>query len=193
MGLKRTLYLSTELFRFFEIMKSTFFFLWMALALCLTVFPNTTLQAEDCCVLLFSAPDSVIPRVFIKGDHEKLEDLLTQQFPKPLLYVFKDNSQNAFAAWANMLWEMEKFSDKIGFDVRGIKAFATFYFDRKGSIRHIAYSLKSNSRYIKAEDLDKFFRQFMANYRMNVNSKYNFQHEFTLSLPYPRLLEKTGE
>lgn len=137
-------------------------------------------------------PDTIIPKVFIKGEREKLENLLDQQYPQQLIRVFNNEAQPAFSAWANMLLEMEKFSESSGFDIKGIKAFATFYFDRYGNIRHIAYSLKGPSRYFKPEELDKFFRQFMTHYRMQVspNNRTNFQFDFTLSLPYPRLWEK---
>lgn len=136
-----------------------------------------------------AAPDTVIPKVFIKGQSERLEDLLGQQFPKQILYAYNDNVQAAFAACARMVLAMEKYGNETGYDVRGIKAFVTFYFDRKGNIRHIAYSLKGNSRYFKPEDLERFFRQFMANYRLPVSSKYNFQHEFQLIIPMPWIVE----
>jgi hypothetical protein len=140
---------------------------------------------------LYVNPDTVIPRVFIKGQYEKLEEILNQQFPKQLLYAYSDNTQNAFSAWAKMVWEMQKFGESTGFDVKGLKAFATFYYDKKGNIRHIAYSLKGTSRYFKPEELDKFFKQFMAFYKLpDIKTKFNFQHEFTLSLPYPRLTER---
>jgi hypothetical protein len=135
--------------------------------------------------------DTVIPKVFIKGQNEKLEELLNQYFPKQIIYAYNDNTQNAFAAWSRMLWEMQKFGETIGFDVKGLKAFATFYYDKKGNIRHISYSLKGSSRYFKPEDLDKFFNQFMGHYKLpDIKTKYNFQHEFTISLPYPRLIER---
>jgi hypothetical protein len=156
---------------------------------------NKTLIVSHCSTLVghdyFCAPDTTIPRVFIKGQNEKLEEILNQHFPKQLLYAYKDDSQNAFAAWARMVWEMQKFGEDKGFDVKGLKAFATFYYDRKGNIRHIAYSLKGNSRYFKSEDLDRFFKLFMNYYKLpDIKSKYNFQHEFTLSLPYPRIIER---
>ncbi len=138
----------------------------------------------------FAQTDSLIPKVFIKGDMEDLEDLLTTEFPKPILYPFKNNVQTAFFYCAKMLWEMENFGDEVGYDVRGIKAFVTFYFDRKGQVRHIAYSLKGNSRYFNPDELEAFFIKFMARYRMQITSKYNFQHEFLLVLPYPKMLEK---
>jgi hypothetical protein len=136
-------------------------------------------------------PDTIIPRVFIKGQNEKLEELLNQYFPKQLLYAYNDNTQNAFAAWAKMIRDMQKFGEDNGIDIKGIKAFATFYYDKKGNIRHIAYSLKGTSRYFKPEDLDKFFKLFMAVYKLpDIKTKFNFQHEFTLSLPYPKLTER---
>lgn len=139
---------------------------------------------------LVAPPDSLLPKVFILGEFEKLEDLLAQEYPKGILYPYKNNSHQAFAAWAKMLWEIEKFGDIIGFDIRGIKAFTTFYFDRQGHIRHIAYSLKGNSRYFRPEELEGFFIKFMESYRLPITSKFNFQHQFTLSLPYPRLIDK---
>ncbi|MFN4255718.1 MAG: hypothetical protein ACK4Q5_12005 [Saprospiraceae bacterium] len=137
-----------------------------------------------------AAPDTVIPKVFIKGQSERLEELLNEQFPKQIIYVFNDNVNAAFSACARMVLDIEKYGDQTGFDIRGIKAFVTFYFDRKGGIRHIAYSLKGNSRYFKPEELERFFRQFMNVYRMPVNAKYNFQHEFQLIIPLPWIVEK---
>ncbi len=132
-----------------------------------------------------NAPDTLIPKVFIKGQSEKLEELLNQQFPKQILAVYNDDVNASFSACARMVLDLEKYGEQTGFDIRGIKAFTTFYFDRKGNIRHIAYSLKGNSRYFEPEALERFFRQFMNVFHLPINAKYNFQHEFQLIIPLP--------
>lgn len=178
---KRTFGATLSEMRFCRI--GTCFIVW-------TLFLGFVIRAEGRANFSVAPPDSLFPRVFFLGEFEKLEELLNQEYPKGILYPYKNNSHQAFAAWARMLWEIEKFGDIVGFDIRGIKAFATFYFDRQGHIRHIAYSLKGNSRYFPPAELEDFFIKFMESYRLPITSKFNFQHQFTLSLPYPRLIER---
>lgn len=136
------------------------------------------------------APDSVNPKVFVLGEDDILEARLNKIFDKNILRAFDDDSEKTFQAWLDMMTEMEKYADHLGIDLKGINAFATFYWDKKGNIRHIGYSLKAKSRYFKQSELERFFQKFMAKYKMTPINKLNFQHTFTISLPFPKIYKK---
>ncbi len=132
-----------------------------------------------------------MPRVFIIGQQPALESVLNQEYNYSIVSVFNENSQTAFSEWANMLLRMDDLCEQNPeLDIRGVKAYTTFYWSRTGELKYVGYALKSNSRYVKPEDMERFFLRFMANYRMPVprQNKQKFQHSFTLALPYPREL-----
>lgn len=125
------------------------------------------------------------------GQQQALESVLNQEYNYSIVSVFNENPQTAFAEWATMLLRMDDLCvQNSDLDIRGVKAYATFYWSRTGELKYVGYALKSYSRYIKHEDMERYFLRFMDNYRLPVpkQNKQKFQHSFTLTLPYPREL-----
>jgi hypothetical protein len=132
--------------------------------------------------------DEPQPKVFIIGQNPELESILNKEFDNSIVSVFEENPQYAFAEWANMLLRMDQLCETPEYDVRGIKAFATFYWSKDGHLRYVGYALKSNSRYLKHSEMEHYFLRFMSTHRLPVpkTNKRKFLHSFTLTLPYPR-------
>jgi hypothetical protein len=136
-----------------------------------------------------SAPAVTLPKVFIIGQNPELESILNQEYNYSLVSVFNEDPQAAFGEWSNMLIRMDQLCTTAPeLDVRGIKAYATFYWSRDGSLKYVGYALKSNSRFVKHADLEYYFTRFMATYKLPVpkGNKHKFIHSYTLTLPYPR-------
>jgi hypothetical protein len=132
-----------------------------------------------------------MPKVFIIGNQPALEAVLNEEYNYSIVSVFNENPQTAFTEWATMLLRMDdQCVQNPELDIRGIKAFATFYWSRTGELKYVGYALKSNSRYVKQEEMERYFLRFMANFRMPVprQNQNKFLHSFTLTLPYPREL-----
>ena len=132
--------------------------------------------------------DTSLPKVFVIGQNEALESIINSEYNYALVSVFNENPQAAFEEWANMILRMDQVCTTGDMDIRGIKAFATFYWSKDGKLERIGYALKANSRYIRHDDLTYFFTRFMQIHKLPVpkTNKKKFSHSFTLTLPYPR-------
>lgn len=130
-----------------------------------------------------------LPKVFMIGQNPELESVLNQEYDYSIVSAFEEDPQAAFGEWANMLMRMDHLCTTAPeLDIRGVRAFATFYWSRDGKLKYVGYALKSNSRYVKHADLEFYFARFMADYKLPVpkTNKRKFLHSFTLTLPYPR-------
>jgi hypothetical protein len=133
-------------------------------------------------------PVENVPKVFVIGHDIALESNLNEEYNYSIVSVFNENPQAAFAEWANMLLGMDNYCTSSDSDIRGIKAFATFYWSKDGQLKYVGYALKSNSRYFKHHELEYFFTKYMATHKLSVpkSNTHKFCHSFTLTLPYPR-------
>ena len=89
-----------------------------------------------------------LPKVFILGEYEKSYEKLFDAHSTVLLEVCNDNMDTAFDKWLSMLKDMEDYANSIDYDLKGIKVWLNIFWNEDGSIRHIAYHLKVNSRNI---------------------------------------------
>jgi hypothetical protein len=130
------------------------------------------------------------PKVFIIGQNLALEEMLSQEFAHSIVSVYEENPQAAFSEWAQMLQVMDQICEVPEYDIRGVKAFATFYWSKDGYLRYVGYALKPNSRFIKHGEMEHFFMYFMTRYKQDVpvSNQRKFLHSFTLTMPYPREL-----
>ena len=149
---------------------------------------GTHLQESPLQETIAATPVESLPKVFVMGNNLALETELAAEYDYSIVSTFGENAQSAFSEWANMILRMDQLCTSSDMDIRGIKAFATFYFAKDGKVKYIGYALKSNSRYLNHQDLEYFFTKFMANYKMPVPkaNTHKFSHSFTLTLPYPR-------
>ncbi|MFK7807593.1 MAG: hypothetical protein AB8F74_07345 [Saprospiraceae bacterium] len=127
--------------------------------------------------------DTVAPKVFIIGDYEKqYQDLLSEH--EMLLLTACDNDMNvAFEKWQGMLLAMEEHSEAVKYDLRGLKMWLNIFWDEDGTVNHIAYYLKPNSRNADTERLTMFFRDFMNNYRFPLIVGEKFSHYGMATFP----------
>ena len=124
-----------------------------------------------------------LPKVFILGEHEKAYEKLFVSYSTMLLEVCNDDMDTAFDNWLSMLEDMEEYANEIGYDIKGIKVWLNIFWENDGSIKHIAYHLKVNSRNIQNEELTAFFSSFMNNYQFPLSFNRNFSHYGSASFP----------
>lgn len=127
--------------------------------------------------------DSIDPRVFLIGENEAKMASLNKNFPTLLMTVCQNDMDIAYDKWMVMLSEMEVLSDKLNFDIKGLKMWMNVYWNKNGHIEYIGYYLKPNSRNVKIEDLNAFFNNFIKNYQMDLNAKTKFYHNGSASFP----------
>ena len=130
------------------------------------------------------ADSTDLPKVFRLGQHDKAYEKLFDQHSKSLLEICNDDMDVAFDKWLSMLKEMEAYATSIDYDLKGIKVWLNVFWNEDGSIRHIAYHLKVNSKNIRyQEELTAFFSSFMNHYKFPLVSGNGFSHYGSASFP----------
>ena len=124
-----------------------------------------------------------MPAVFKLGDYEEGYEALNQAYSQTLLEVSDFDTQKAFDTWMGMMREMEDYSKKIRFDIKGIKVWLHVFWNEDGSISHIGYLLRPDSRNIDALELAAFFKTFMGRYKLPVSSSKKFSHYTGANFP----------
>lgn len=138
---------------------------------------------------------TTLPKVFILGQHETAYERLFDQHSTVLLEVCDDDMDVAFDKWLSMLEEMEAYATDIDYDIKGIKVWLNVFWNKDGSIKHIAYHLKVNSKNVeRIEELSAFFSSFMNNYKFPLVADRNFSHYGSASFPtFSRRIKTTKD
>ncbi len=135
--------------------------------------------------------DSILPKVFILGEYEKQYEQLNIDHSTMLLTACGDNMDLAFDKWLSMLKEMEAYASLIGYEIKGIKVWLNVFWDEKGTVKHIAFHLKQNSRNVDTSELRAFFSSFINHYRFPLTADTKYSHYGGASFPtFPRKLKK---
>lgn len=130
-----------------------------------------------------------LPKVFKIGEYEEQYGSLYEEYHDILLSVCNEDMSVAFDRWMHMLMEMEEYSKAIEFDLNGVKVWLKLFWNSNGSVDHISYYLKPDSRNIDVDELAAFFSSFMNHYQMPIDTKVKFTHngsaQFPTSIPRP--------
>ncbi len=125
----------------------------------------------------------VLPSVFVMGEYEEQFNSLMQEHEALLLSECDNDMDIAFEKWLSMLKEMEAYSEIIEYDLKGIKMWLNVFWDKNGTVDHIAYHLKPNSRNIDIEELTAFFVSFINNYKFPLVTDEKFSHYGSAAFP----------
>jgi len=124
-----------------------------------------------------------LPKVFKIGEHElKYEDLV-HKCSNPLLTVCQDSMDLAYRRWMEMLSEMEQYAEKSDFDIKGVKIWLNAFWNPDGTIKHLVYFPKPNSRNMNFDDLTKFMKKFIGQYSMEGLDDGCYSHYGSASFP----------
>lgn len=148
-------------------MKALFFLLSGILSL-------SNLQAQN---------EDAIPTVFVMGKHEAGYEGLTQTYKQSLLEACGNDMQMAFDKWLEMMQQMEAYADEIDYNIDGVKVLMHVFWNEDGSIAHLGYFLRPNSRNVPTEELTAFFKSFIRQYKFPVSSERKFAHYTKASFP----------
>lgn len=136
-----------------------------------------------------------VPDVFLIGEYEEQYLTLSKQHPAIFMSVYNNDIDKAFRGWSNMLMDMEDYATSINFDMKGVKLWINLYFNADGSIEHLAFYPKPNSRNLPVEQLAAFFKTFIKDYRLEVKAEKSFQHSASAAFPtfFHRDLQETAK
>ena len=127
----------------------------------------------------------VLPKVFLIGQYEDQYRIMSDEASDMLLSVCNDSMPYAFENWILMLSEMENMADEISFDLKGIKIWVNMYWKPDGTLKHIVYYPKPNSKNMEYDELSAFFAYFINNYKGKIEHTKPFSHYGSASFPSP--------
>ena len=117
-----------------------------------------------------------LPLVFILGEHAEQYDAMTEQYSNMLLDECKGDMQVAYTKWMSMLKEMETYANEIGYNMDGVQIWMNVFWNKDGSVKHIAYYLKPESKVVPLEELTAFIKTFAKQYKFPLLSKNPYVH-----------------
>ena len=143
----------------------------------LTLILGTTLFVSS-----LMAQDDV-QSIFVLGENEKTYEMLNQSYSQTLLEVSDFDTQKAFDAWMDMMKQMEEYAKKLRFDIKGVKLWLHVFWNEDGTISHIGYLMRPDSRNIDNLELAAFLKTFMGRYKLPLSSSRKFSHYTGANFP----------
>ena len=141
-----------------------------------------------------SDQDVVLPKVFIIGEYEHMYENMVSVCNNHLLEVCDGSMDDAYNVWLTMLSEMEDYAKEKSFDINGIKMWLTAYWNEDGTIKHLVYYPKPNSRNMDFELLSEFLQEFAKIYTLPKESDKCFTHYASASFPtFAKMYLNTGK
>lgn len=117
-----------------------------------------------------------LPLVFVLGQDDRAFDALKTEHDLQLLTVCRNDMEMTYYLWIQMMKQMESYANRTGFDLNGIKLWMYAFYNKDGSIHHLAYHAKPQSRNFKPEDMTTFLEGFVKTYKLPMTAERSFQH-----------------
>ena len=142
--------------------------------------------------LIGSFPDSVVgqqpnkdalPSVFFIGEFEEEYERLSVNCERKLLNNCGESMELAYAKWMGLLSDIEGYSDQMNFDLKGIKIWINVFWNSDGTIKHLVYFPKPNSKNMDWDELTVFFDSFLAQYQSPIIDQVCFSHNGSANFP----------
>lgn len=155
------------------------------LILMVLVFPSVNTFAQKSA----DGEKKAYPTVFQIGQLPNAFEELSDDYETGLLDVCNDDVKKAHIQWILMLKEMEKHATANDFNLNGIKMWMKVFWNKNGTIKHIAFHLKPASKNVDRKALEKFLNSFIKSYQGNVKATENFSQYSGASFPtLPQLI-----
>ena len=127
--------------------------------------------------------NKALPKVFVLGNFESSYDDLVQAYEQSLLSACDCTMKEAFAKWLGMLHELDLYAQREEIDIRGVKVWLHVFWEGDGTVDHIAYHLRPNSRDVDDETMQRLLEGFVEEYAFPMTSDAGFAHYSTGSFP----------
>ncbi len=154
----------------------------LAASLMLVVMSNQSVQSQN-----------TIPKAFMIGEYEAVYGEVAGECNTSLLAVCDDYMDVAYEKWIKMLTEMEGYADSIGFDIKGVKVWLNIFWNNDGTIKHLVYYPKPNSRNMDFQLLTAFYINFANQYQLDQAHQSCYSHYGSASFPIYSQLYRSQE
>jgi hypothetical protein len=123
-----------------------------------------------------------LPPVFVLGEFDKQYEAIMSDYAS-LLTACDEDMKIAFDKLVSMMKEMEAYAKLTGYNLDGIKLWVHIFWRKDGSIEHLGFHLKPNSRNVEPVELKNFLVGFMTQYKFPLTAPKKFSHYTTFSFP----------
>ena len=134
-------------------------------------------------LFVFANAQKTLPRIFVLGEDEKAYQALVEKYPQTLLAASDNEIVGAFEKWVDFLTELEAYSDKIKYDLNGVKAWLHVFWNADGSIKHIGYLLQPDSKNVDKAEFRAILSSFLPRHQMELETDQPFAHYSIASFP----------
>ncbi len=117
-----------------------------------------------------------LPFAFILGEHADAYDAMTQDYSNMLLDECDGDMQKAYTKWMSMLTEMEAYAKEINYNLDGIQIWMNVFWNTDGSIKHIAFYTKPESKVVPLDELTAFIKSFGKQYKFPLLADEEYVH-----------------
>jgi hypothetical protein len=124
-----------------------------------------------------------MPLVSLIGEDEDIFAALAETHGDIFLEVCGNDMDLAYDKWMEMLVAMEDYSEEINYDIKGVKTYLYVFWNTDGTVKHLAFYPKANSRNIPIAELRAFFKGFAKEFQMNVTADGGYSHYASGSFP----------
>lgn len=109
---------------------------------------------------------ALLPKSFLIGEYEPIYENLLTSYDVLLITLCNNDHEKAYRLYTNLLLDMQDYAHQVNFDLNGIKLWLNIFFNADGSLQHIVYFPKPNSKNLSYDDLTAFFVSFCKSYRL---------------------------
>lgn len=123
-----------------------------------------------------------LPTVFLLGEYENQYEGIVPGY-QSLLEACDNDMNIAFEKLMSMMQEMEAYAGMTGYDLKGVNAWMHFFWREDGSIEHIGFYLKPNSKNVNTDGLKNFLNAFTQQYKFPLKTTRKYAHYSSFSFP----------
>ncbi len=135
---------------------------------------------------------SILPRVFLLGDFDGTPfEQLKSNYENTLFSACHNDAETAYFCWMHLLKHLESFAQQRNYDINGVKMWLYVFWNKDGTVAHIAYYLKPNSKFVKTDVLTNLLKSFSETYKLPLTSDKNYSNYN--SAAFPVNVEKPAE
>ena len=124
-----------------------------------------------------------LPRVFTIGEYSRQYEDLVSECELPLMQISAMSMDKASEHWLNVLSELEIHADSLQFDIRGVRIWINLFWNADGSIRHMVYFPKRNSKNVDFKRLAMVLKSFCESSKTKLKAPACYSHSGSASFP----------
>lgn len=133
--------------------------------------------------VLAIAQSNSLDKVFLLGTEEQAYEQYTGEYSQSLLEATSGDITRAFEGWLDMQQAIDAYSQSQSYNLNGVKVWLHVFWGADGSIDHMGFLLRPDSRFVDSNELKVLLAGFIENYRFPLRSNAKFSHYTGATFP----------